>query len=521
MIGHSATERIIKITENPKSFSLLSVVLGGAVGWPQASLAEDTIAILYEVGEPSGLGTSDWLWLLSCVIALFLGVILLLNTRHRRQLTEKSDELERSQERLSDAQRIAHMGSWSRDFESGATFWSKEARMVLGLDASQEALKHYETLIHPDDIEKVTETVAVAYHQGGNYQCDHRIRFQNSQEKYIRLAGQVFLGDGNSPVREIGTVQDITDRKLAEFAYQRSEERMRSILDAAPYPILIIELTDDYPILYANRNAYALFGISESLSNDEIKSAELWAEPDARTEFVNAVINNSRVFETEMVMRNSHGNTFWASLTGSCLEFGGIDSLFISTMDITDRKRIHQELERLATTDSLTGIYNRRSFFEFAYKEMRRSVRYKQPFAVMMMDIDNFKAVNDNYGHKFGDNVLRRFTDVVRDSLREEDLLGRLGGEEFCSILVASEEHGGYVVAERIRRRWQEEIFYHQERQLNFTVSIGVSTMISDDETVDDVLERADAGLYSAKRSGRNCVIVHNGEVANIRNERK
>ncbi|WP_158643358.1 sensor domain-containing diguanylate cyclase [Ketobacter alkanivorans] len=502
-----------KITKNNKSFSLLA-----AAGWLcllvfSGPVLAETIEILYEQGGSGGFSSSDWPWVVFALLATFLVALWVQRTQYQQRLQDKEEELERSHARLRNAQRIARIGSWTRDFETGETFWSKEALSVLGIDANDEALKHYETLIHQDDIDRVTEVIATAYFQGGNYQCDHRVANRSGQEKYIRLAGQVFLGDGSGPVHETGTVQDITDRKLAELALQRSEERMRSILDAAPYPILILEVAEEYPVLYANRSAYQLFGIDPNISSDELKSREFWSEGLSRSQFIDAVVSENHVFETEMVMKGRSSHTFWASLTGSRLEFGGVESVFISVMDITDRKRIQQELERLATTDPLTGIYNRRSFFESAHKEMRRAVRYSQPFAILMMDIDNFKSVNDNYGHQFGDSVLRRYADIVQSLLREEDLMGRVGGEEFCALLVFSAEQGGYVVAERIRKRWMDEVFELNEQQLSFSVSIGVSTLVDDSESIEDIIERADVGLYTAKRSGRNCVIVHNGEV--------
>lgn len=515
------SELALKITKIVKTFSFLGAVGVFCLSFFSSPVLAETIEILYEEGESRDFIASDWSWVFFSLVAVFGVLLWYVRSHYQQRLMEKDEQLERSNSRLSDAQRIARIGSWSRDFETGETFWSQEARVVLGIDDDADALKHYETLIHPDDVEKVTEEIASAYFQGGNYQCDHRVITGNGQEKYIRLAGQVFMGDGNTPVNETGTVQDITDRKIAELALQRSEERMRSILDAAPYPILILERSDEYPVLYANRSAYTLFGLNESIACEELKSRDFWSEREARSRFIDAVISENKVFETEMVMKGQGSHSFWASLTGSLLEFGGLESVFISIMDITDRKRIQQELERLATTDALTGILNRRSFFDNAHKEMRRALRYSQPFSILMMDIDNFKAVNDSYGHQFGDTVLRRFADVVQSVLREEDLMGRIGGEEFCALLVSSEEHGGYLVAERIRKRWMDEVFELHERKLSFSVSIGVSTMSEDVESIEDVLERADAGLYTAKRSGRNCVIVHNGEVNFTRVEKK
>lgn len=508
-VGISAS----KISKNNKSFSLLWDLSRGCPLLFATTLHAETIEILYEQGDEPGIITSDWSWILIGLVAVFSIVIWLLRSNYNQQVAKKEEELERAQARLRDAQRIARIGSWTRDFETGESFWSKEARVVLGIEDRDADISHYESLIHPEDQDRVTEAIAAAYFQGGSYQCDHRVIGDNGQEHYIRLAGQVFLGEGSSPVHETGTVQDITDRKLAELALQRSEERMRSILNAAPYPILILELTEEYPVLFANDSAYSLFGVSEGIAMEELKSREFWSTREDREGFIDTVLAEKRVFETEMVMKSRDNRTFWASLTGSRLEFGGIQSIFISIMDITDRKRIQQELERLATTDPLTGVYNRRSFFDFAHKEMRRAVRYSQSLAVLMLDIDSFKAVNDNYGHQFGDLVLRRFAELVKQNLREEDLLGRIGGEEFCALLVSSEQRGAYLVAERIRKRWMDEVFDVNERQISFSVSIGISILQDEAESMEEIMERADVGLYTAKRSGRNCVIAHNGDV--------
>lgn len=513
MIHSKVENSFIKISKNNKSFSLLLAGIGLCTLFFCSLAQAETIEILYEQGESGGFVTSDWIWILFFLLAGFAVILWLMRSHYAQWVIRSEEELDQAKQRLREAQRIARMGSWTRNFETGETFWSEEAKVVLGLEDIED-IPHYESLIHPDDIERVTEVVASAYFQGGSYQCDHRVIGKNGFEKHIRLAGQVVLGEANSPVHETGTVQDITDRKLAEMALQRSEERMRSILNAAPYPILILELAEEYPVLYANQSAYGLFGLNEAIACEELKSKEFWSAPEDRSSFIETVLSEEHVFETEMVMKSQGNRTFWASLTGSRLEFGGIKSLFISIMDITNRKRIQQELERLATTDSLTGLYNRRSYFELANKELRRSIRYKQPLALLMMDLDHFKAVNDTYGHQMGDTVLRRFAEVLKYNLREEDLIGRIGGEEFSAVLVSSEEQGAYQVAERIRKGWMEESFDLLDKQVSFTVSIGISIILNEQESIEDVMDRADVGLYNAKRSGRNCVIVNSAEVA-------
>ncbi|MAR90656.1 MAG: hypothetical protein CML06_07215 [Pseudomonadales bacterium] len=499
-----------KIVKKQESFSAAVVGCLAPLLSP-AARAMDEVEVLYEGGRSSWFEHSYWVALVLGILLLVVALLWALYHYFRQALLDREEVLDSIRERLQEAQAIARVGSWSRDFSTGQTFWSDEARQVLGMEAGATGF-HYESLIHPADRERVTEAVASAYVTGGVYHCDHRVRCPNGQEKYVHLAGQVFLGDGYTPVRETATVQDITDTKLAEMAQQRNEHRMQAILDAAPYPILIVELVEEYPVLYANQSAFELFDIDPNTPCDELRSREFWSRREDRTGFFHDLQQQQRLLDQQMLLQVQSGRTFWAALTGNLMDFAGVKAAFISIMDITERKRLQQELERLTITDPLTGVLNRRSFFEFAHKEQRRACRYQQPLVMLLMDIDRLKQCNEHFGNAFGDSVLRRFAEVARDNLREEDVLGRVGGEEFCALLVASPEGGGYLVAERIRRRWMEEVFTYDGQALSFTVSIGVTANIDEREQVEDLMERADAGLNAAKHAGRNCVIVQSGD---------
>lgn len=485
---------------------LLSLWLPFTLAWGEQ------IEILYEPATAIQDENSQWIWLLAglFLFAVIVATLIFLRIHHSLQL--KDAMLRQTEARLREAQLIARIGSWSRDFGSGETYWSEEACRVLELEGREQEYRHYERLIHPDDSERVTEVVAAAYHQGGNYQCDHRVICPGGKEKYIRLAGQVYLDDGNAPVRETGTVQDISERRAADLALQRSEARLRSILDATPYPIVILENAYGFPVLYVNRSTFQLFQLPFTTLPDELKSQELWMDGQERDAFFARVMQEKKVSDVELQLRKSDGQPFWAQLTGRLMDFAGTQAVFIAVVDITERYHARMELERLATSDTLTGLLNRRSFLESANRELKRALRYRLPFTLLMLDIDHFKRVNDSYGHGFGDDVIRRFGEVTRACLREEDVLGRVDGEEFCAVLTSAEEEGGYLVAERIRKRWQEEVFEFAGARFNFTVSIGVARMLADSETVDGVMERAELGLRRAKRAGRNCVIVNSGE---------
>ena len=179
---------------------------------------------------------------------------------------------------------------------------------------------------------------------------------------------------------------------------------------------------------------------------------------------------------------------------------------FIAQRDLTERlKTLNVELEALATTDSLTGINNRRNFFNLAADEIARAKRYQRPLTALMIDIDRFKNVNDKHGHAVGDMVLKAIAQACITTLRETDVLGRLGGEEFAILLPETED--GREQADRLRRTIERmRTALDDGTDLNVTVSIGVAATRPEDATIDDVLGRADEALYQAKQRGRNCV---------------
>ncbi len=164
--------------------------------------------------------------------------------------------------------------------------------------------------------------------------------------------------------------------------------------------------------------------------------------------------------------------------------------------------------EALARTDQLTGLANRRAFFEHAERELRRSLRYHQPLSLIMFDIDYFKAINDTYGHAIGDEVIRRLATVAAATLRDTDMVARIGGEEFAVILPQTPAEGAMRLAERLRADFDSEAIAAREAELHVTASFGVATIGATKENLDEIMARADAALYEAKHRGRNQVVA-------------
>jgi diguanylate cyclase (GGDEF)-like protein/PAS domain S-box-containing protein len=173
-----------------------------------------------------------------------------------------------------------------------------------------------------------------------------------------------------------------------------------------------------------------------------------------------------------------------------------------------ERARLFQEVQSLALTDPLTGLQNRRSLFELGKIEFSRSHRTKRAFCCMMLDLDHFKQINDNYGHPVGDQVLQEFAERCKCSVRDVDLIGRYGGEEILIFLPETDSQTAMQVAERLRASIDERPMIVSGQNINITVSIGVSGKDENTLQLETLIARADQALYIAKHKGRNCVAI-------------
>jgi diguanylate cyclase (GGDEF)-like protein/PAS domain S-box-containing protein len=175
--------------------------------------------------------------------------------------------------------------------------------------------------------------------------------------------------------------------------------------------------------------------------------------------------------------------------------------------DITEKKQLEGELHRLATTDVLTQSSNRRHFFDCAQREFAHARQFGSPLAFLLLDLDNFKQINDKYGHQMGDQVLQRLAYCGASVLRRGDLFGRIGGEEFAALFPGCEPALAEQIAERLQREVQRLGFSHEGTQFGVTVSQGLTSLRGDDLSLDALFARADAAMYQAKRQGKNQIV--------------
>jgi len=167
---------------------------------------------------------------------------------------------------------------------------------------------------------------------------------------------------------------------------------------------------------------------------------------------------------------------------------------------------LYETVEKLAVTDSLTGLYVRRYFYERLVEELQRSKKYKFEYAFIMVDIDDFKKCNDTYGHMVGDVVLKDIARIIKESVREIDMVGRYGGEEFVIALPETGRESARQVAQRLRKKVEERVFKAYDEKLKLTISVGVAIYPEDASGLSDIIDKADQALYAAKNSGKNVV---------------
>jgi len=173
------------------------------------------------------------------------------------------------------------------------------------------------------------------------------------------------------------------------------------------------------------------------------------------------------------------------------------------------RAILYEDVQELAIIDTLTNVFNRRYYLKRFKEELERSKKFNYVFSCLMIDIDYFKDFNDRYGHIVGDAILRELSSTIKENIRQIDLMGRYGGEEFSIILSETDKDAAKFAAERIRRAIQDKRIRVYDEELKVTVSIGVSTFPGDGKDIEKLIDRADSALYQAKQAGRNKVCLY------------
>lgn len=360
--------------------------------------------------------------------------------------------------------------------------------------------------IHPDSAQRLAETLAME--PGQEMSMDLTWRHVDGHSVDSRAWMRAYQRSDGSVIQE-GVVQDITGLREVETEMRRSEQRSRLLAENA-YDV-IWTMAMDGTITYVSPAVQRVRGFTpeEAMrqSLDEInppESATRVADYFQRVFGAIAAGTDPPAFRGEIEYYRRDGSIMTGELQviphidadGQVVELLGV------TRDISERKRFEAELTELAVTDPLTGLWNRRHTNELLSDELAQAEHHGRALTVLMVDIDHFKQINDNFGHQIGDGVLIEVTRRLREQVRGTDLVGRWGGEEFVILLRFCALRDGLAAAEKLRSHIAEVPFVSPA---SVSISIGAAER-HPGEDLAAWLARADAALYEAKRSGRNTV---------------
>jgi diguanylate cyclase (GGDEF)-like protein/PAS domain S-box-containing protein len=322
---------------------------------------------------------------------------------------------------------------------------------------------------------------------------------------FERQVSPLALSDGGRAL--VVRWRDISARHQAEQALAQSQARLSAVVEHALNAILLA--SDDGSYVEANPAACAMTGytrdellamhVSQLVVPDSLDLDTVWAG------FLQGGSSRGRI-----QLRRKNGTVIVATFSAKAQVLPGLNLSILS--DVTEEVQAQQRLESLSRTDPLTGISNRRHFLSLASDELARARRHGLPLALLMIDLDHFKEINDHHGHACGDEVLRRFVQAVRGEIRQGEYFARLGGDEFALLLPQTELEGATVFAQRLLQLVREHPAASAGALVHFTVSVGVAALTAETvaaASIDELMRLADQALYRSKAGGRGRVKVN------------
>jgi len=306
----------------------------------------------------------------------------------------------------------------------------------------------------------------------------------------------------------IGSVRDVTKQKTELAELESSKMELKSIFDQLPDVFYRTNMQGIITMI--SPSCFDILGYRQYEMLGRQMSG-FYNTPEERQKVVQAILDGGgKATRVEAALRHKDGSIVWIS-TNAFVRYNA-DSQPVSVdgvaRDISERKLMEDQLIALSRVDGLTEVFSRRYFLDKSEAVLEMMRRYQRPASMMMLDLDHFKKINDNYGHHIGDLALIAFTLACRREIRESDVFGRLGGEEFGLILPETTIQNAQVLAERIRIATEEIVIPLGDQNIGFTVSIGLVEIKQEDQTMDAIMHRADLAMYQAKERGRNQVVT-------------
>ncbi|MGH2653453.1 MAG: EAL domain-containing protein [Actinomycetota bacterium] len=426
---------------------------------------------------------------------------------------------------LAEAQRLAHVGSWEYDLRREHTVWSDELFRLYGAEPGsfEPGLESWLSRVHPDDRERMRRTDAEALARGGRFSYDFRVVLPDGEVRLHALQGELVTDEDGNALRVIGTELDVTEQVHAQEALRESEERYRTIVEYVPVVVYVAEAGPKGVWTYVSPQIERMLGFTPE---EWLADPELWLgriHPEDRDRVVDEellMVEQARsrpaadsVIPLEYRMVRRDGRVIWVRDEAFTVpdEQGRPSNMLRGVLvDITERKALEEQLEHRALYDSLTGLANRVLFADRVRHSLAGAGRQQVSVAVLLIDLNDFKAVNDTLGHAAGDHVLVEFAERIRGSVRPSDTAARLGGDEFAILVEDLGSGQAGSLAQRILDGLQLP-FRPEGREIFLDACIGIG-LAGDFPDPDRMLRDADTAMYAAKRKGTGGFEIYQAE---------
>lgn len=437
--------------------------------------------------------------------ALFscLGLVIVWLFRAQKRELLAAEELRRNREQLREAQRLAQVGSWELDLSSQRLVWSEALYQLFEFDHATVEPDYdlFLDRVHPEDRATLDNTYRKSVEDRQPYEIEHRLLMPDGRVKFVRECGETFYAPDGIPLRSIGTAQDITSQR-------QMESKMQLLASAFQHSGEAILITDSQNhIITVNPAFTSLTGYpsEEALGrNPRFLSAGRTTPEEYQRMW--AQIAERGFWQGEIWDRRKDGGIYpkWMSVSVIRDDDGKVRYHVAHFTDISSEREVEAKLHHIAHHDVLTGLLNRFSLKGRLDQALAAARRGGSRVALLFIDLDRFKAVNDTLGHHVGDLLLVEVARRLRESVRDSDVVARLGGDEFV-VMLAGIEHTSAVamVAEKLVLSVGDP-YIIGGHDIYTTPSLGIAIFPTDGDDGDSLMKNADAAMYHAKAAGRN-----------------